>query len=157
MQWHGIPSKSEGTGACTHNSKKLSEAGWSSARILAHRFYAIVLLSAAWAHADGALADILANWEWILIVSLTGVVLPLYLLQMGIKHCDTFLVILSLSFVPVFTYFFQMFDSRIRWSGYTLAGIMLILGFSLVSTWASNARRRMTSGRGQSVEFDQTQ
>jgi drug/metabolite transporter (DMT)-like permease len=120
-------------------SKRLSEAGWSSTKILAHRFYAIVPISAIFAFANGSLNTILLeNWMWIMIVTITGVVLPLYMLQVGIRFCDPFFVMISITFIPAFTFIFQLFDPRIVWSNVTLCGVVTLLVFALLSVVIEN-------------------
>lgn len=123
-----------GVGAvlCTRYSKKLSGAGWSSSMILTHRYYGIILLSFM------ATYDILfkyfsGNILWIIAVTVVGVMLPMYLLQLGIQYCSTLTVMMSLCFVPVFTFFFQLFDPRLSWSPISFIGILLLL---ILGVWS---------------------
>lgn len=122
-----------GVGAvlCTMYSKRLSEAGWTTSMILANRYYGIILLS-FFATFDIFFKYFSGNISWIIAVTVVGVMLPMYLLQIGIQYCSTLVVMMSLCFVPIFTFFFQMFDSRLSWSPITLLGISLlfILGVS---------------------------
>lgn len=103
-----------GVGAvlCTMYSKKLSEAGWTSSMILANRYYGIILLSFI-ATFDIFFIYFSGNISWIMAVTAIGVMLPMYLLQVGIQHCSALMVMMSLCFVPIFTFFFQLFDSRL--------------------------------------------
>ena len=73
---------------CTRYSKKLSEAGWTSSMILTHRYYGIILLSFM-ATYDVFFDYFSGNIMWIIAVTVVGVMLPLYLLQLGIQHCST--------------------------------------------------------------------
>ncbi|WP_408010034.1 DMT family transporter [Pseudalkalibacillus sp. A8] len=124
-------------------SKNLSKDNWSSSKILAHRFYAIITLSLILSLQQGnLLLQLTSNWVWILVVSVIGVAIPLYFLQIGIKHSETFFVMMSLSFIPIFTYAFQLFDSRIATSYHSLSGISIILGFALFSVYINNLRNR---------------
>ncbi|MFJ6208566.1 EamA family transporter [Lysinibacillus sp. NPDC092081] len=122
-----------GVGAvlCTMYSKRLSEAGWTTSMILANRYYGIILLS-FFATFDIFFKYFSGNISWIIAVTAVGVMLPMYLLQIGIQDCSTLIVMMSLCFVPIFTFFFQMFDSRLSWSPISLLGISLlfILGVS---------------------------
>ncbi|WP_431803181.1 EamA family transporter [Halobacillus andaensis] len=125
-------------------SKRLSTAQWSSSKILAHRFYAIVGLSLYLSIQQGNLLQQLsANWLWILIVSLLGVTLPLYFLQIGIQYCDSFFVMMSLSFIPIFTFAFQLLDPRISTSYHSLSGILIILLFALFSVGLNHSRHKL--------------
>jgi drug/metabolite transporter (DMT)-like permease len=87
-------------------SKKLSNANLNSRSILAHRFYGIILISLLLSINEFQ-AELIHNWDWILIVTIFGVALPLYLLQLGIRYCEPFFVMMSTCFVPVFTFFFS--------------------------------------------------
>ena len=76
------------------------------------------------------------NIIWILAVTFLGVLVPMYLLQKGIQYCETFLVMMSLCFIPVIVFFFQFFDSRLQWSSLTLTGVVLLFGLGLMSVYA---------------------
>lgn len=117
---------------CTVYSKQLSAAGWSSAMILSKRFYGIVIVSAAMTY-QVLFTYLLENVSWILIMTLFGVLLPMYFLQQGIKYCAAFFVMMSLCFIPVFTFFFQLLDARLIWSNTTFAGVLLLLLLGLAS------------------------
>jgi drug/metabolite transporter (DMT)-like permease len=115
-------------------SKRLSDSGWSSTQILAHRFYAILPITAILALIQDSLyLTVLENGKWILFITITGVILPLYMLQIGIRFCHPFFVMITTTLVPVFTFIFQLFDPRIKWSNTSLIGIVLILFFALLS------------------------
>ncbi|MFF5996146.1 DMT family transporter [Lysinibacillus sp. KU-BSD001] len=120
---------------CTIYSKELSAGGWTSSMILTHRFYGIVLLSFIFTY-DILIDYIFDNVLWILLVTIAGVLIPMYLLQKGIQYCETFLVMMSLCFVPVFTFFFQLFDPRISWSTTTLVGVVLLFILGVFSIYA---------------------
>lgn len=117
---------------CTIYSKQLSEMGWTSSMILSKRFYGIILLSVLSAY-DVFFAYITENISWIVVMTLIGVLIPMYLLQKGIQYCDVFLVMMSLCFIPVFTFFFQLFDARLQWSNSTFIGVLLLLVLGIVS------------------------
>lgn len=117
---------------CTIYSKQLSAAGWTSAMILSKRFYGIVILSALMTY-DLLFTYLLENLSWIVVMTVFGVLLPMYFLQQGIKYCEVFLVMMSLCFVPVFTFFFQLFDARLVWSNTTFIGVLLLLILGLMS------------------------
>ncbi|MEY9974853.1 drug/metabolite transporter (DMT)-like permease [Lysinibacillus sp. RC46] len=131
-----IASVSCGVGAvlCTIYSKKLSEAGWTTSMILANRYYGIILLS-FFATFDIFFKYFSGNISWIIAVTVMGVMLPMYLLQIGIQYCSTLIVMMSLCFVPIFAFFFQMFDSRLSWSPISLLGISLLFIFGVCSLY----------------------
>jgi len=119
-----------GVGAvlCTMYSKRLSEAGWTASMILANRYYGIILLS-FFATFDIFFKYFSGNISWIIAVTAVGVMLPMYLLQIGIQYCSSLIVMMSLCFVPIFTFFFQMFDARLSSSPVSLIGISLLFIF----------------------------
>lgn len=122
---------------CTIYSKRLSTAGWSSSKILAYRFYGIIFISLLLTY-DQLTTYLLSNIQWIVIMTICGVIIPMYLLQKGIQYCDTFFVMMSICFIPVFTFGFQLFDSRITWSTSTFLGILLLFCFGLASIFTEN-------------------
>lgn len=119
---------------CTIYSKQLSNEGWTSSMILSKRFYGIILLSFFFTY-DLIFDYTLENIGWILVITFTGVLIPMYLLQKGIQYCETFLVMMSLCFIPVITFFLQLFDSRLQWSNLTLVGVLLLFGLGISSVY----------------------
>ncbi|WP_342537458.1 DMT family transporter [Sporosarcina sp. FSL K6-3508] len=119
---------------CTIYSKQLSNEGWTSSMILSKRFYGIILLSFFFTY-DLIFDYALENIGWILVITFTGVLIPMYLLQKGIQYCETFLVMMSLCFIPVITFFLQLFDSRLQWSNLTLVGVLLLFGLGISSVY----------------------
>ncbi len=117
---------------CTVYSKQLSQLGWTSSMILSKRFYGIIGLSFI-ATYDVLFTYLFENIGWILLLTVMGVLIPMYLLQKGIQYCEVFLVMMSLCFIPVFTFFFQLFDPRLQWSTITLIGVLLLLVFGILS------------------------
>lgn len=119
---------------CSEYSKQLSDCGWSSSMILSKRYIAIIFISFISTY-EFILPYFMENIGWILIVTISGVLIPNYLLQKGIQYTDTFLVMMSLSFIPVFTFAFQLFDTRIHFSTITCIGVILlfICGISSLS------------------------
>jgi len=111
--------------------KRVINAQWGIA-ILSKRFYGIILLSFI-ATYDVMFTYLLENIDWILLMTVIGVLIPMYLLQKGIQYCEVFLVMISLCFIPVFTFFFQLFDTRLQWSNITLMGVLLLLLFGILS------------------------
>ncbi|WP_342511494.1 EamA family transporter [Sporosarcina sp. FSL K6-1522] len=122
---------------CTIYSKKLSVAGWTSSSILAHRFYGIIILSFLMTYKIFP-TYLMANLDWILLITIFGVTIPMFLLQKGIQYCDPFVVMMSICFIPVFTFIFQLFDPRIAWSTPTLVGILMLFIVGVASLFTTN-------------------
>jgi drug/metabolite transporter (DMT)-like permease len=128
-------------------SKRLSRHGWSSARILAHRSYVIILFCFAVAGRH-AIFEVASYWKGAVFASITGVVIPLYLLQLGIKHCSTLIVVISLAAIPVFAIGFELFDPRIHLSPPVLVGVSIL--------FASTVLAAVHSGRRASIARPET-
>ncbi|MGE7690012.1 EamA family transporter [Lysinibacillus sp. NPDC097214] len=122
---------------CTIYSKRLSNSGWSSSTILAHRFYAIIIISFLMTY-DNLPTYLMQNIDWIILVTIFGVTLPTFLLQKGIQHCEPFFVMMSICFIPAFTFIFQFFDPRIVWSTPTLMGVSILSILGIVSIFTEN-------------------
>lgn len=110
---------------CSEYSKQLSDSGWTSSMILSKRYIGIILISFVFTY-DLIIPYFMENIIWILIVTVSGVLIPNYLLQKGIQYTNTFLVMMSLSFIPVFTFLFQLFDTRFHFSLVTCVGVLLL-------------------------------
>ena len=117
---------------CTEYSKALNEIGWTSSMILSKRYYAVIVLSFAVTY-DQIVPYFLDNIGWILLVTALGVIAPNYFMQKGVQYTNTFLVMMLLGFIPVFTFFFQLFDSRLQYSNITLVGVLLLFVLGLLS------------------------
>lgn len=131
-----------GAGAvmCTVYSQ-LSEIGWTSSMILAKRFIGVVVVSFILTF-DLIIPYFKDNIVWILLVTVVGVMLPMYLLQKGIQYTNTFLVMMSLSFVPVFTFAIQLLDARIQFSALTFIGVVLLFIYRVSSIFIENRKNQ---------------
>lgn len=127
---------------CAIYSKRLSNAGWTSSSILAHRFYAIIILSFVLTY-DLLPTYFMQNIDWILLVTVFGVTIPTFLLQKGIQYCEPFVVMMSLCFIPAFTFFFQLFDPRIMWSTPTLVGVTILLVMGILSILTEESQQEI--------------
>jgi drug/metabolite transporter (DMT)-like permease len=125
-------------------SRRMSRHGWSPARILAHRSYVIILFCFVAAGGD-AMVEVARRWEGAVFASVTAVVIPLYLLQVGIKHCSTLIVVMSLAAVPVFTIVFELLDPRFHLSLPVLVGVSILFGSAVFA--AAHAGRRAAFAR----------
>ena len=122
---------------CTIYSKRLSNAGWTSSSILAHRFYGIIVISFLMTY-DILPTYLMANIDWIILVTIFGVAVPTFLLQKGIQYCEPFVVMMSICFIPAFTFIFQLADPRIEWSTTSLIGIIMLFTLGVASIFSEN-------------------
>lgn len=108
-------------------SKMLAERGMPSRRIYAHRFYLLFTLSGAYALANPAsLSAALAHIVPLAALAVLGVVLPLLLLQEGVKRCEPVTIESILAAAPLFTLLFQQLDHRLEFSLFSLIGVTAI-------------------------------
>lgn len=135
--WLGLAaSVAAGIGAVliTMASKALLNRGWKFGAVLAHRFYLILPVSLAM-----TLGTDFEAIEWsgflvmaLLVVSLVGVLAPLYLLQIGIGRCDPYTVMVTMAALPVLTFVIEGFSPLYSWSWLTAAGLVVVTAFLLL-------------------------
>lgn len=112
-------------------SKRLSDSGMTAHRVMAQRFLLLIASGIALWPASVPLASITIEFMGImLLIALFGVIIPLYVLQLGIERCEPVTVSLLLSCLPAFSLLLQLFDPRLALSYYSVAGIILCVGFT---------------------------
>lgn len=139
--WLGLgASVAAGVGAVliTMASKTLLNRGWKFGAVLAHRFYLILPISLVM-----TLGTDVAAVEWsgslivaLLVVSVVGVLAPLYLLQVGIGRCDTYTVMVTMAALPVLTFIIEGFSPLYSWSVLTAVGLVIVTAFLLLDVVA---------------------
>lgn len=123
--------------------KRLSEVGHSPQSVLAIRFPLMIAI--------GWLMTAISGWDDLAeavvpgaVVAVIGIGLPIYVLQLGIKHTEPITTSLLVSLSPLFAYLFQFLDGRLRPSLLSIAGIMGIVALAGAGTVSrSNHDRRM--------------
>lgn len=112
----------------TLSSKALSQMGWTTGAIIAHRCYLIVPVSLALALGSGA-----ADMAWspqlvgtLLIVGTVGTILPIVLLQIGLERSTPHTVLVLMAAIPAVTFLFEAFSPSYQWSLVTFVGIMIL-------------------------------
>jgi drug/metabolite transporter (DMT)-like permease len=123
-------------------SKRLSEAGFSPRSVMSVRFF--VAIAASWiAVAVASHPHVTAALVPGVNLALISTVVPLYLLQLGIKHAEPITVSLLVCLGPGFTLALQLLDSRLRVSplsvGATL-GIMILVALGVLARHRSTVR-----------------
>ncbi len=119
-------------------SKKLSDANYSPQAILSVRFYLIVVLSWSIVAAQGnsRIGPIILP---ALVVAFFGVGLPLYFLQLGVKHTEPITASLVCTLSPLFAFVFQLPVRRISPSPLSL---ICIIGITAIVCLGTVARAR---------------
>ncbi|GLR10919.1 EamA family transporter [Mixta theicola] len=112
----------------TLSTKQLAKQNWNASQIMAHRFYLLTLVAACMAlNGPGLLVSSFGNVTAIALVSVFGILLPLWLLQKGIILSTPFTVSVLLSLGPLMTLLFQGFDARLLWSNLSVIGCAIIV------------------------------
>src|ERR1039457_311601 len=107
-------------------SKRLSEAGLSPQSVLAVRFF--LILAVTWTLTGlSAKPQLAATFLPALFIAVTGVAIPLYLLQVGIQHTEPITAAIVPSLSPLVAYLLQLPVGRLKASALTLAGVLEIV------------------------------
>jgi drug/metabolite transporter (DMT)-like permease len=116
-------------------SKRLSDAALPPRRVLAVRFFLILVLTWALVAIDDA-PGIGASLGPSALIAALGVALPLYLLQVGIRRTEPITASILLTLSPLFAYLMQLADHRLTPSVLTLvcvAGIVALVGAGTIA------------------------
>ncbi|MDQ0310096.1 drug/metabolite transporter (DMT)-like permease [Kitasatospora herbaricolor] len=106
-------------------SKRLSEAGLGPQSVLSVRFFLTIVVT--WAAVGlGDQPGLGAVFLPAAVIAVIGVGLPLYLIQVGIKHTEPITASLLCTLSPLFAYLLQLPDRRLTQSTLTLLCILVI-------------------------------
>jgi drug/metabolite transporter (DMT)-like permease len=125
-------------------SKRLSNAGARPVAIMAHRFYLLVAVAFGIALlTQTELATLAPYGAMILSLSVLGVVVPLWALQVGIKYLQPVYVTILISTAPTFTYTIQLLDSRLEVRPEIFVGVVALCLSAILSqvTWVRRKPR----------------
>ncbi|WP_367143722.1 EamA family transporter [Pantoea stewartii] len=116
-----------GTVLYTFFSKDLGKKGWKSYEILGVRNLIMLLIALAYCYYNSI--NLLATESLLLVIillSIFGHVIPIFLIQKSISILDPIHVSLLLLLLPVFTLLLQFFDSRIFISWESILSVVII-------------------------------
>lgn len=120
--------------------KLLFDRGLFGRQVLAHRFYGAILLLLALSDPSSILREISQHWLAIIVIALSTIIVPLLLVQEGIRRVEPFTANMVLSTAPVITFLFQYFDTRIVPSLYTFVGNVLITAVAVANVYLQYRR-----------------
>ncbi|MFB8277988.1 EamA family transporter [Nocardia colli] len=131
-------------------SKRLSEADLKPQSVLAVRFF--LMLAVTWTlvalnEHPGVRTAFLPS----LLIAVVGVAVPLYLLQVGIKHTEPITASILLTLSPLFAFFLQLPDQRLTPSMSTFAGVVGIVALVAISTVARTKHDARVAARTSTV------
>lgn len=120
--------------------KLLFDRGFSGRQVLAHRFYGTILLLLGLVDHSSIVPEISQHWFAIATIGLSTILVPLLLIQQGIRRVEPFTVNMVLSTAPIITFLFQYFDSRIVPSSHTFVGNVLITAVAVSNIYLQYRR-----------------
>lgn len=108
-------------------SKIVADHGVSSRYLYAHRFYLLLAITGLYTCLNPSkVAAVIDHLDALILLAFAGVILPLLLLQEGIKRCEPVTTESILAAAPLFTVIFQTVDSRLAFSVFSFVGVVLI-------------------------------
>lgn len=127
--------------------KRLSDRGRSPQEVLAVRFFLMILIG--WVMtAASSMDDVAAALVPGAVVAVIGIGLPIYVLQIGIRHTEPITTSLIVSLSPLFAYLMQFLDGRLKPTLLTIVGILGIVALAVAGTLARarhDSRREVTT------------
>jgi hypothetical protein len=116
------------------SSKALSVAGWTPAQILAHRFHLTLVLAIAWIGVGepGLALPPASALPAIALVAAVAVILPLFLLQLALRNCDTLSVMVCCAVQPLLSFLVTIPSPAHGWNMMTLFGVAIVTAFLMV-------------------------
>jgi drug/metabolite transporter (DMT)-like permease len=124
-------------------SKQLSDRGWVAARILAYRYFALLLITGLLTFSqEGARVVVVAHPGAVALIAILGITVPLYCLQFGIQFSKPQAVSLTVAVGPAFTLLFEKLDTRIEWSWGTFAFVFALVALSIYGVIADQVQSK---------------
>ncbi|MBO0821274.1 MAG: EamA family transporter, partial [Nocardiopsaceae bacterium] len=131
--------------------KRLSEAGQTPRAVLAIRFF--LMIAVTWVATGFESQPRLGHAFWpAFVVAVIGVALPIYVLQVGIKHTEPITTSLLISVSPLFTLLLQLFDRRLHPSLASFACTLAVLVLVAVGVVQRSRTERRQNERCQKVK-----
>lgn len=111
-------------------SKRIYEQGYQLHQLMSMRFFLLIAFCAL--HGQGIGTSVADNGWAFLTIALLGNIIPLYFLQKGISLSEPSQVSYMLLLTPILVFAFQLFDSRLTLSSYSILAILVVLSFAII-------------------------
>ncbi len=132
--------------------QRLAARGWSSASVLAHRFYLTIAVVLVWlllpGHDPGPAFGHDATMEAVVLVFLTAtlvVLIPALMLQIALRRTDALSVLVCMAAQPAIAFVLSMASPAYDWSAVTFAGVALVTLFVGLDLLAKQRASRLAS------------
>ncbi len=125
--------------------RKLAINGWSSASVLAHRFYLTIAVSIAWFALESPAVAVPEPSAMALmaVVGTIGVLVPLLLLQVALRRVDELTVMICMAAQPMLSFLISVPSPAYDWSLLTLAGVGTVTVFVMLDVFMQRGRREV--------------
>ncbi|MEE1751921.1 DMT family transporter [Streptomyces sp. SP18CS02] len=130
-------------------SKRLSDAGFGPRAVMSVRFPVTLVISWGAVLLSGQAGELGAALPSAAVLAVLGVGLPLYLIQVGIRHTEPVTASLFSALSPPLAFLFQLTDARLSVAPLTLGcivAITLLIGVGLLARHR-HERRALSSPR----------
>lgn len=118
-------------------SKYLYDKGLSPKELLSLRFFLLILLGLfLWPAHPMEILQKPKFWSMIFYITTFMIILPIFILQLGIKKTKPITTTLVLAALPAVTFLLQLFDNRLSFSPLTLIGILSSMGFMFYGVYS---------------------
>ncbi|MCW7550682.1 DMT family transporter, partial [Photorhabdus sp. APURE] len=111
-------------------SKKIYDNGFNLYQLMSMRFFLLLIVS--FYLSKDLTADFNTHLTEFMIIAIFGNVIPLFMLQKGITLVPPVQVSYILLLTPLFVFVFQIFDSRLEFSIYSLIAIISVIIISFI-------------------------
>ncbi len=111
--------------------KKLGASGWSSASVLAHRFYLTIAIAIVWLSMEQQVVEVPAidMLALMALVGAVGVLIPLLMLQAALRRTDALTVMICMAAQPILSFALSLPSPAYDWDTLTLTGVLVVTAF----------------------------
>ncbi|TDB52815.1 hypothetical protein C5467_15680 [Photorhabdus khanii subsp. guanajuatensis] len=131
-------------------SKKIYDSGFTLYQLMSMRFFLLLIVS--FYFSKELTIDLNTHLTAFMIIAIFGNVVPLFMLQKGIALISPVQVSYILLLTPLFVFAFQIFDSRLALSIYSLIAIISVVVISFIGLRIEKKQEEKTKQQLQQEE-----